>query len=104
MSRPLSKEEYQKRFFNRFMSWINGKKDPFSDYMPSDHQKEAITEEEMKHLYDEEKLEVIEHVQDIDHNKIYKGSVASRSSHCFCLRFPIFLRLVRLPILPIMKW
>ena len=73
MSRPLSKEEYQKRFFNRFMSWINGKKDPFSDYMPSDHQKEAITEEEMKHLYDEEKLEVIEHVQDIDHNKIYKG-------------------------------
>ena len=73
MSRPLSKEEYNKRFYNRFKCWISGKKDPFSEYMPSDHKKEAITEEEIKHLYDEEKLEVIEHVQDIDHNKIYKG-------------------------------
>ena len=73
MSRPLSKEEYNKRFYNRLSGWISGKKDPFSEYMPSDHKKEAITEEEIKHLYDAEKLEVIEHVQDIDHNKIYKG-------------------------------
>ena len=73
MSKPLSKEEYDKRLFNRVNGWIRGDKDPFLDNMPSDHKKEAITEEELKHLYDEEKLEVVEHVQDIDHNKVYKN-------------------------------
>ena len=73
MSRPLSEDEYNKRLFNRVNGWIRGDKDPFFEHMPSDHSKEAITEEDLKHLYDDEKLEVVEHVQDIEHNRVYKG-------------------------------
>lgn len=71
MSRPLPKEEYNKRLFNRAMRWIRGEKDPYLGNM------EITTfhneQEDLKHLYDEEQQEIIEHVHDVKHNRIYKG-------------------------------
>ena len=72
MSKPLPKEEYNKKIWNRAMNWIMGRKDPYMGNMesPEKEKEEALS---LHHLYHDEEMEVIEHVQDTKHNPIYKS-------------------------------
>lgn len=72
MSRPLPKDEYNKKIWNRAMNWIMGRKDPYMGNMesPEKEKEEALS---LHHLYHDEEMEVIEHVQDTKHNPIYKS-------------------------------
>ena len=72
MSRPLPKEEYNKRLWNRAMNWILGKKDPYLGNMET-IEKETEEQPNLHHLYREEEMEIIEHVQDTKHNKVYRS-------------------------------
>lgn len=72
MSKPISEEEYQKKWLNRITQWIRGEADPYLGNIEMQEQGEYVPNSKVleKHKADQER--VIEKVFDTEHNKFYK--------------------------------
>lgn len=73
MSKLIPDEEYRKKPLSRLMQWINGDADTFLDNIEIRKQREYSVNEETVKKHSADRKNAIEHVQDWQHNRFYKG-------------------------------
>lgn len=73
MSRKLPVEEYNRKPMIRLLRWIKGEADPFTHGMGIKIEEETIPDEKLVQSHKRDREDVIEHVYDQEHNKVYKG-------------------------------
>ena len=73
MSKPIPKEEYNKKPLTRLMRWINGEIDPYLETMETRQQQDFKPNERLISLHRRDQETVIQHVYDQKHNRVYKA-------------------------------
>lgn len=72
MSRPVSDEEYNKKFRNRAKQYVSGEKDLYLGNVETEPQDTYEPDEQLLIEHKEDRERVLQNVQDTAHNKIYK--------------------------------
>ena len=73
MSKPIPKEEYDKKLLTRLIRWVKGEADPFRDTMETQKQQDYQPNQRLIYKHRRDRDTVILLVQDQKHNKVYKG-------------------------------
>lgn len=73
MSRPIPEKEYGKKPLTRLIRWVAGQTDPFRDAMEIQAQPDVKPNEGLIRMHRRERDEVISHVYDQKHNRVYKA-------------------------------
>ena len=73
MSKPISQEEYQKKWLNRVTQWIRGEADPYLGNIEMKKEAEHILDAEILESHKADQDRVKELVFDTESNKFYKG-------------------------------
>ncbi len=73
MSKPISQEEYQKKWLNRVTQWIRGEADPYLGNIEMQREKETALDVSILEKHKEDQERVKERVFDTESNKFYKG-------------------------------
>lgn len=73
MSKPISQEEYQKKWFNRVTQWIRGEADPYLGNVEMQREEKQILDSEVLESHKADQERVKEKVFDKETNRFYKG-------------------------------
>ena len=73
MSKPIPREEYNKKPLTRLMQWVSGEIDPFLENMETRQQHDYVPNERLIRKHRRDRDAVIRLVQDQKHNRVYKG-------------------------------
>ena len=73
MSKPIPKEEYERKFLTRLLEWIWGEKDPHLNHLEVREQKNEQPGERLRQEHKKDHEVVLAHVFDQKHNWVYKG-------------------------------
>ena len=72
MSKPIPREEYNKKPLTRLMQWVNGEIDPFQENMETRIQQDYVPNERMIRKHRRDRDAVIWMAHDQKHNRVYK--------------------------------
>jgi len=72
MSKPISKEAYEKRFINRALKWIKGEVDPYEGNVEVQIQSEQQMDSRLLKKHQKDHDRVVKTVYDTEHNKFYQ--------------------------------
>ena len=73
MSKPIPQEEYNKKPLTRLMQWVGGEIDPYQENMEIRKHAEYKPNEWLIRMHRRDQEDVIQHVYDQKHNRVYKG-------------------------------
>ena len=73
MSKPIPKEEYEKKPLTRLIQWVKGEVDPFRENMETREQEDQTPDERLISKHRRDRDAVIWMVHDRKHNKVYKN-------------------------------
>ena len=73
MSKPIPREEYEKKPLTRLLRWIGGETDPFLDTMETRQQHEYVPNERLIRKHRRDRAAVIRLAQDQKHNRVYRN-------------------------------
>ena len=73
MSKPIPKEEYNKKPLTRLIQWIGGDADPYRDNMETQKLPDFHPDKRLVNKHQRDRNTVIMLVHDQKHNRVYKG-------------------------------